>query len=416
MRCLCHTGYKRVQTFLVSLLEFKSIFDVPLKGKTVLLRVDINSSVVEGRVVVSSRLREHAKTIYSLSEEGAKVVVLSHQGRKGEADFISLKRHADFLKKFLDKEVRFAAWEEDFVSEIESMKDGDVLVLENTRFLGIETMEEKSPKEFEKETPIKELLEVGDYFVQNALSVCHRNHATVVGFSSLPSFVGPVLEKELIALKKLDIKEDKKLLILGGGKPLDSIMVLYSMLEKKFCDTVCLGGLFGEMFLRANGTRLGKKEAYLDKKGYLEMEPKIKEILKKFGDRIMLPIDLGAKEDDGRKEIRVLDLPTEMDLLDIGVETTELFKKKIRESKTVVFNGPLGVYEEKSFSLGTKKILETIAFGRCFSIVGGGDTEKAIFAIGLLPQDFSHLSLAGKALLEYLAGEKLPGLEALKHR
>ena len=395
-------------------MPFKSIFDVPLKGKTVLLRVDINSSVVEGRVVVSSRLREHAKTIYSLSEEEAKVVVLSHQGRKGEEHFISLKRHADFLKKFLDKEVKFVGWQEDFVKEIKAMKNGDVLVLDNTRFLDIETMEGKSPKEFSKMSPIQELAEAGDYFVQNALSVCHRNHATVVGFVGLPSFVGPLLGKELEALEKLSIKEDRKLLILGGGKPEDSMGVLESMLKQGLCDNVCLGGLFGEMFLRAGGKRLGKKDGFLDKKGYRGLEPRIKKILSGYSAKIILPIDLGAKSNDGERiEIKVSELPTEFEVLDIGIETTELFKKKIREAKTVVFNGPLGVYEEKSFSIGTKKILETIAFGRCYSIVGGGDTEKAIFTIGLLPQDFSHLSLAGKALLEYLAGEKLPGLEVL---
>jgi len=396
-------------------VSFKSIFDVPLKGKTVLLRVDLNSSVVEERVVVSSRIREHAKTIYALCEEEAKVVVLSHQGRKGEKGFISLKRHSDFLKKFLDKDVKFVTWEEDFISEIKQMKNGDVVVLDNTRFLDVETLNEKTPMEFSQMTPIKELIEVGDYFVQNALSVCHRNHATVVGLSSLPSFVGPVLERELNALKKLDIKEDGKLLVLGGAKPQDSIKILHSMLEKNFCNTVCLGGIIGEFFLRAKGVRLGKKDAELDKKGYIEMEPKVKEIFEKFKEKIILPVDLAGSPNHGRKEIKVEDLPTDLNILDIGIATTELFKKKIRESNVVVFNGPMGVYEKKKFSIGTKKILETIAFGRNYSIVGGGDTEKAIFTIGLLPQDFSHLSLAGKALLSYLAGEKLPGLEILNN-
>ena len=394
---------------------YKTIFEAPLRGKTVLLRTDLNSNIVEGRVVVSSRLREHAKTIYSLSEEGAKVVVMSHQGRKGDPDFISLRRHADFIKKFVDKNVNFVTWKEDFIGTIKKMDDGDITMLENTRFLDIETQEKLTSAEFSKATPIKELSEVGDYFVQNALSVAHRNHATVTGFVKLKCFAGPVLERELVALEKLDNKNEPKLLILGGAKPEDSISVLGSMLEKGYCNEVCLGGLFGEMFLHAKGTKFGKKDKFLQEKGYAKVEGEIKKILSKYKDKIILPVDLGASNGgEHRQEIHLKELPTEMDIMDIGRETTEIFKKKIRSAKIVVYNGPMGVYENPSFSIGTKKILETIAFGRTFSILGGGDTERAIFALGLLPQDFSHLSLAGKALLEYLAGEKLPGLEILR--
>lgn len=381
-----------------------------------LLRTDLNSNVVEGRVVVSSRLREHAKTIYSLSEEGAKVVIMSHQGRKGDPDYISLKRHADFIKKFVDKPVNFVTWEEDFIGAIRQMKEGDICMLENTRFLEIETQEKLTPQEFSQQHPIKELSSVADCFVQNALSVAHRNHATVTGFVKLPRFAGPVLERELVALEKLNNKNEPKLLILGGAKPEDSISILESMLENGYCNEVCLGGLFGEMFLRAQGIKFGKKDKMLDEKGYAKIETEIKKILSKHKNKITLPVDLAASNGGNhRAEIRVSELPIDMDIMDIGRETTEIFKRKIRNSKIIVYNGPMGVYEKPSFSIGTKKILETIAFGRSFSILGGGDTERAIFALGLLPQDFSHLSLAGKALLEYLAGEKLPGLEILKN-
>ena len=400
----------------------KSIFTQKLAGKTVLLRVDLNSSIVEGRVVVSSRIREHAKTVYSLCEEGAKVVVLSHQGRKGDADFIPLKRHSDFIKKFTGRKVKFVTWNEDFGRIIEEMKNGEVVVMDNTRFIDFETDEKKTPEEFASASPIKELIEVSDFFVQDALSISHRNQATVVGPpAKLKSFVGPVLEKELEALKKLGSKKQAKLLILGGAKPSDSIEILESMLANKYADEVCLGGLFGEIFLSANGVKLGKKDAFLKEKGFDRLVPKAKEIIAKYGNKITLPVDVGVKPNDvgakpngHRKELKVSQLPTEMDIMDIGVETTELFKKKVRKAEVVVFNGPMGVYENKSFSIGTKKILETIAFSRCYSIVGGGDTERALLGIGLLPQDFKHVSLAGKALLEYLAGEELPGLKILE--
>jgi phosphoglycerate kinase len=403
-------------------LSLKSIFTQKLSGKTVLLRVDLNSSIVEGRVVVSSRIREHAKTVYSLCEEGAKVVVLSHQGRKGDADFIPLKRHSDFIKKFTGRKVKFVTWKEDFRQKIREMKNSEVVVMDNTRFFDIETDEEKTPEEFAAATPVKELVEVSDFFVQDALSISHRNNATVVGPPiRLKSFVGPVLERELEALNKLNSKSQSKLLILGGAKPSDSIQILESMLSKKYATEVCLGGFFGEVFLSANGVKLGKKDALMKEKGFDKLVPKAKEILSKYGNKIILPVDVGAKLNEvgakpngHRKELKVSQLPTDMDIMDIGDETTELFKKKVRESKVVVFNGPMGVYENKSFSIGTKKLLETIAFSRCYSIVGGGDTERALLSIGLLPQDFKHVSLAGKALLEYLAGEELPGLKILE--
>ena len=396
-------------------MSLKSVFTQKLSGKTVLLRVDLNSSIVEGRVVVSSRIREHAKTVYSLCEEGARVVVLSHQGRKGDSDFIPLKRHSDFIKKFTGRNVKFVTWQEDFRQKIRAMKNGDVVVMDNTRFLDIETDEKKTAEEFAAATPIKELIEVSDFFVQDALSISHRNQATVVGPpAKLRSFVGPVLERELDALKKLSSKKQSKLLILGGAKPSDSVQILESMLNNKYADEVCLGGLFGELFLSAKGIKLGKKDAFMKEKGFDKLVPKAKEILAKHGDRIMLPVDVGVKPNGHRKEIKVAQLPTDMDIMDIGVETTEMFKKKVRAAEVVVFNGPMGVYENKPFSIGTKKLLETIAFSRCYSIVGGGDTERALLSIGLLPQDFRHVSLAGKALLEYLAGEELPGLKILE--
>ena len=341
--------------------------------------------------------------------------MLSHQGRKGDADFIPLKRHADFIKKFTGRQVRFVTWQEDLRQKIRGMKNEEIVVMDNTRFLDIETDEKKTPEEFAAATPIKELIEVSDFFVQDALSILHRSNATVIGPPfKLKSFVGPVLEKELEALKKLNSKKQSKLLVLGGAKPSDSIEILESMLEKKFADEVCLGGLFGEIFLSAGGVKLGKKDLFLKEKGFDKLVPKAKEILSKYASRIILPVDVGVKPNGHRKEVKVADLPTDSDILDIGVETTELFKKKVRAAEVVVFNGPMGVYENKPFSIGTKKLLETIAFSRCYSIVGGGDTERALLGIGLLPQDFKHVSLAGKALLEYLAGEELPGLKILE--
>tara|TARA_Y100000310_G_scaffold229792_1_gene232224 strand:- start:3046 stop:4242 length:1197 start_codon:yes stop_codon:yes gene_type:complete len=396
-------------------LKYKSVFDFDLKGKTVFMRTDLNSSVVEGRVVISSRLREHSKTIYALSEEGAKVVVLSHQGRPSEKGFISLKRHSDHIRKFIDKPLKFVKWEDDFEKEIKSLKDGEVIILDNTRFLKDEQTK-KTPEEHAKDETIKKLGALGNLFVQDALSVCHRPHATVVGFKKyMPCVVGPVLEKELEALEKLeDGTSNGKLLILGGSKLKDSIKLLKGMLENGRTNKVCIGGLFGELFIKANGINFGAKDSFFTEKGFDELVPKAKELLDKYSDKIILPQDLGMEDNKKRKEIKVEELPSDLNPMDIGTETTETFKKEIRASKVVVFNGPMGVYEKEKFSVGTKKVMEALAFHRCYSIIGGGDTERALTSFGLVPQDFSHVSLAGKALLQYLSGIPLAGLEILE--
>ncbi len=398
-------------------MDYKSIYDVKIKGKTVFIRADLNSSVVEGRPVVSARIREHAKSLYYLSEEGARVVVLSHQGRKGEPEFIPLNRHAGMIRKLIGKKLIFVKWDEDYKKKIKELKNGEIILLDNTRFLDIEQAKGKSAEDFSKEEPIKSLASVGDIFVQDALSICHRKQATVIGFSPLlPSYVGPVLQKELEALEKLEEVKDSKIAVLGGAKPEDSIELLKSMLEKGTVDKVLLGGLFGELFLKAKGIDFGKKEEYFKKKGYGQLIPLIKEVYEKYKEKIILPVDLAVNEGGDRKEIKVEDLPSKYSTMDIGWNTVELFKPKIRAAALTIFNGPMGVYEKKEFSLGTKKILEAVAFCRTYSLLGGGDTERALTTLGLLPQDFSHVSLAGKALLSYLAGEKLPGLEVLKQK
>jgi phosphoglycerate kinase len=391
----------------------KNIYDEKLKGKTIVLRADLNSPIVSESLALSSRIREHAKTIYFLSEEEAKTVVLSHQGREGEPDFVDLYRHSRLIEKLIDKPVKFVKWNEDYAKEIKNMKNGEIILLDNVRFLKEET-EKKTIAEHAKANFIKKIAKNSDLFVQDALSVCHRSQASVVGFKPhLPCFTGIFLEKELNALEKLSEINDSTLLVLGGGKPADSIKVLEEMLTTGKANEALLGGMIGELFLKAKGIELGKKDEYYSNEKYTPLLKKAQKIMNTHEKKIMLPIDFAFEENKTRKEIPLKKLPAKEMILDIGQETLQLYKNKIRSSKLTIFNGPMGVYEKNGFARGTKKILEYIAFSRTFSILGGGDTEKALTAIGLVPQDFNHVSLAGKALLEYLAGKKLPGLEIL---
>lgn len=395
-------------------MGYKTINDLVLKGKTVLVRVDFNSMVVEHRVMMSSRIREHSKTLEKLADAGAKVVVLSHQGRPGEDDFIALERHANKIRKLLQKEVSFISWEADYTAAIKSLKPGNILVLDNTRFLEDETAK-KSIEEHSKDKFVQSLAAVSDYFVQDALSICHRVHGSVVGFAKhMPCVAGPCLEKELNALEKLHSVKGLKLCVMGGAKPEDSIALIPEMIAHNKAEKFLLGGVVGELFLKAKGIEFGAKEAYFKNKGFLELLPAIKSILEKYSDKIVLPIDLAAEKDGIRQEFDVNDLPIEHNTYDIGKKTIDTYVPIIKSSALCIFNGPVGMFENPHFSIGTQKVLEAMAFSSTYSIIGGGETERSLIQLGLTREDFGHVSLAGKALLQYLAGEKLPGLEILE--
>lgn len=394
-------------------MAYKFISAENVFGKTIALRADLNSAVESGNVIVSARIKQHAQTIKDLSDKGAKVVVLSHQGQKGDDDFLSLKQHAIALEKLVGKKIIFVSWEQDYLKEIKFSKNGEIILLENTRFNEGEAVE-KSLEEHSKEEFVRNISEVADFFVLDALSVAHRSHASVVGFNVLvPSRVGPVLEKEVKALEKLSNIPEGKLLVLGGAKIEDSIKLLKHMLDKKMVDKVLIGGLFGELFLKAKGLNFGKKEAFFASKNFPQMIPEAQKILELHSHKIVLPIDLALDENGKRKEISLNELPSDFSSMDIGEKTSKLFSEEIAKAKLVVFNGPMGIYEKNGFEKGTKEVLQAIGNSKAFSILGGGDTETALDLLKLDKNKFGHVSLAGKALLSYLSGKELAGLKAL---
>ena len=400
--------------------KFLTLDDVKVKDKVVLVRVDFNSSVdpKTHKILEDARIRAHAETtIKELSDKGAKVVILAHQGRKGDPDFIPLKQHAEILGKILKKPVKYVddLFGEKAKTAMKSLKSGEILVLENVRTFAGET-KDGTPEEQAKTELVKNLAPLADLFVNDAFASAHRAHASIVGFTAvLPSVAGRVMERELKSLSKvLENPEKPCIFILGGAKADDSLEISKYVLDKEIANTVLTGGVVGQVFLAAKGVDLGKANMeYLEKTELTSLLPGIKELFRKYPDRIKTPLDLAVEVRGKRKEISVNELPTEYSTYDIGTKTVDDYAKIIKSAKSIVISGPLGVYENKEFSFGTKRILEEVANSKAFSLAGGGHTISALEEFGLTKK-ISYVSTAGGALIEFLMGKKLPGVVALE--
>jgi phosphoglycerate kinase len=216
-------------------------------------------------------------------------------------------------------------------------------------------------------------------------------------------------------LAKYEKGERPVLFIFGGAKIKDSLELMGIILASGKADNVCIGGLLGQLFLKATGKNLGETEKTFEEKGFNPLVEKAQQLLSSFKEKIILPIDLAVvDEDDERLEITVEELPTDFLIGDIGMETVALFKKQVHKAKLIVFNGPVGMFEKYGLELATKKVLESVSKSKAFSIIGGGDTVDALRELEFMPTQFSHVSLGGKALLQYLSGQPLPGLQALQ--
>jgi len=398
--------------------------DVNVKNKTIILRVDINSPYDEKRkkIEISDRLIDCSETIKELSKKGAKVVVLAHQGRKGDSDFLPLKQHSKILTRFVGKRVEYV---DDIIGEkaikkIKSLKRGQVILLDNVRFLPEET-ENKSPREHSKSRLVQTLAPLADLFVNDAFSAAHRSHASIVGFTRvLPSVAGRSMEKEITSLKRIFNKmkiSKHDTFVLGGAKPDEPLEVMESMLKRRTVDRILISGVIGELFLIADGYKLGKTNInFLKKEGYLDYLPKVKELWKKYKKKIEIPIDVAVDINKRRKEVSLEKLPAKSLILDIGIKTCVNYTGIIHDSKSIVMKGPSGVYEKDNFDLGTRIILEAIANSKGFSLIGGGHTLSALDKLNIDKNRFTHVSLGGGALIEYLSGKKMPGIEALKKK
>jgi len=398
--------------------EFLTIDDFDFKGKTTFLRVDINCPLDEEtkKITDISRIRAAASTIRELIGKEARVVILAHQGRPRDLDFVSLEEHSRKLVEVLGVNVKFVAdvCGEKAQEAVRSLRNGEVLMLENQRF-NPDEMKEKTPLEHSQTTCIRNLAPLGDIFVNDAFSAAHRSQCSLVGFTEvMPSAAGRLMESEITSLSKLVNPAKPSIFIFGGAKFSDSIKVVDNVLEKGKADQVILVGLTAQAFLKAKGVNLGPpNEKALEKEGTPELYQSARSVLDKHKDRILLPEDFAIDKDGKRFEITIDKLPTDYPICDIGSNSTERFRKVISKARTIFVSGPAGVYEKPQFLKGTSSILEAIVNSRAFSVAGGGHTTAALELVGLLSK-ISYVSTAGGALERFVMGKSMPAIEALK--
>ena len=401
-------------------MKFLTLDDVDVSGKTVIVRPDFNVPIdpATGEILDDTRIREHAITIKELVEKGAKVVILAHQGRPGEPEFTeSLEKHAKALERALGRPVKYVhdLYGPEAKEAIKALKPGEVLVLKNVRTFPEET-KKKSPEEHAQSELVRELAPLADLFVLDGFSVAHRSHASVVGFAAvLPAVAGRVMERELRSLERaLERPEKPCICILGGAKAEKCVDIIRYVLENDIADKVLTGGLVGHLFLKAKGVELGRpSDEVLEKKGLAGLVGAMKELLEAFPGRIEVPVDVAYEVEGRREETEVGRLPVEHPIFDIGAKTAEAYASAVREAKSVIVSGPLGVYEKDLFAEGTKRVFQAVAESGAFSLAGGGDTVAALKKLGLYDK-FSFVSLAGGAFIEYLMGKKLPGVAVLE--
>ncbi|QIO21774.1 phosphoglycerate kinase [Haloarcula sp. JP-L23] len=400
-------------------MTFQTLDDLE-DGQRVLVRLDLNSPVEDGDVQDNRRFDRHAETIRELVDRDFEVAVMAHQGRPGRDDFVSLEQHADILADHVDSDVEFVAdtFGPDAIHEIAGLEAGDVLVLENTRMCD-EELPEEDPEVKAQTEFVQTLKGEFDAYVNDAYSAAHRSHASLVGFPLvMDAYAGRVMETEYEANTAIAEKEfeGNVTMVVGGTKATDVIDVMTHLDEK--VDDFLLGGIAGELFLRAAGYPVGYDidDADLYDHQWEKNSEKIESMLDAHRDQITLAVDLAYEDDDGsRAEQSVDDIDEKtVSYLDVGSETVMEYSPVIRDSEAVFVKGALGMFEDERFSVGTAGVLEAIADTDCFSVVGGGDTSRAIEMYGMSEDEFGHVSIAGGAYIRALTGAELVGVEVLK--
>ena len=397
------------------MLNKKSVDDINVKGKRVLVRCDFNVPLQDGKITDENRLVAALPTIKKLIADGGKVILCSHLGKpKGEPKpELSLAPVAVRLSELLGQEVKFAADPEvvgpNAKAAVEAMKDGEVILLENTRYRAEET---KNGDEFSKE-----LASLCDVFVNDAFGTAHRAHCSNVGVTKYvdTAVVGYLMQKEIAFLgNAVETPVRPFVAILGGAKVADKLNVISNLLEK--CDTLIIGGGMAYTFLKAQGKEIGKSLVDDSKIDYCK---EMMEKAEKLGKKLLLPVDTTIAAEfpnpiDAEIEVSVVsvdEIPADMEGMDIGPKTAELYADAVKSAKTVVWNGPMGVFENPVLAKGTIAVAKALAETDATTIIGGGDSAAAVNQLGF-GDKMSHISTGGGASLEFLEGKELPGVAA----
>ncbi|MEJ9150333.1 phosphoglycerate kinase [Bacillus smithii] len=391
----------------------KTIKDVDVKGKRVFCRVDFNVPMKDGNVTDDTRIRAALPTIQYLSENGAKVILASHLGRpKGQVvEEMRLTPVAKRLSELLHKDVRKTneSYGDEVKAEIAKMEDGDILLLENVRF---HPGEEKNDPEL-----AKAFAELADIYVNDAFGAAHRAHASTEGIAKhLPAVAGFLMEKELEALGNALSNPDRPFTaIIGGAKVKDKIGVIDNLLDK--VDNLIIGGGLAYTFVKAKGYEVGKSLLEEDK---IELAKDFMKKAEEKGVNFYMPIDAVVADDFSEtantKVVSIEEIPSDWEALDIGPETSKKYREVVLNSKLVIWNGPMGVFEMDKFAEGTKAVAQALADAEnTYTIIGGGDSAAAVEKFHLADK-MDHVSTGGGASLEFMEGKQLPGVVALNDK
>jgi phosphoglycerate kinase len=399
--------------------SFKTLDDFDVKDKTVLVRIDVNSPLDRN----TKALKDHSKiassvpTLKELSDKGAKVVILAHQGRRGHWDYCELDKHAEVLSSLLGKRVKYV--DDLFGSQakkaISSLKSGELLLLKNVRCFEDED-KKMSPEQHAKGKLVSELAGLFDLFVNDAFASAHRSHASIVGFAAvLPSAAGRLMQKEIESLSRIvESPERPCVFVFGGTKFVDSIPIVEHLLASSIADRIILGGLVGLAYSAAIGKNIGQANLkMLEHELTADHVGSARKILERFGDRIALPLDVALDQDGTRVEMVLDHDPPVHPSLDIGSKSIDCFSKILAEARTILISGPVGVFEREEFAKGTKAIFESSVSHGAFCVIGGGHTTAAANQFSYAKK-ISYISTGGGALEHFLLGKPLPAIEALK--
>lgn len=390
-----------------------SIQDFDIYNKTVFLRCDINSPIdpVTLKILDKSRLVEVSETINALKD--CKLIVASHQGRLGKSDYVSMEQHAPVLSELVNKEVKFVPdiFGPTAINAIKNLNSGDILLLENLRFTAEENTE-MPPNQAVTSHLVSKLAKHIDYCVLDAFSTAHRSHPSIIGFAELmPTCAGKIVEREVNALQNIvNDSSIKFTAILGGAKIPDRLKSIQKLIEANRIEKTLLGGLIGNVFLAATGKVPISATSIDDEK----LINDAKSLLEKYPDKFILAEDVAIEVNGKRTEKSILELSSSDRIFDIGQETIIKYSQQIDNAQNIFVTGPLGMFENSEFRLGTKEILTKLSNTSAKTITSGGHLSAVLSQLNLKNKIY-HVSTAGGALIRYLTGEELPLINALNN-